>query len=242
MKRNLTYLLSSLLFIILFNIFITMKTSAVIPAITPPTGGPADGSLTPTAEPSIAEEDIKKSLIERLKKAAEQKSGEAGSILGAKAKVAVLGTLGDIVNDALTINTDDNSEGMVATDETTTYVRNNKTAKAEDMRIGEFLIAMGYKNDKDILEAKRIVAGNTPPIVTDRSVVLGTVGEIDSKNRTFELAENGNKYGVTVSKKISLDWDKLKDRDRIVIIGEKDENDDKSLSLKAYKIVDFPKE
>lgn len=226
MKRKLNYILSSILFVILFNIIITMKTNAV----------------TLTAEPTVAEEDIKKSLIERLKKAAEQKSDEVGSILGAKTKLAVLGTLADIVNDTLTIDTDDNSEGMVATDETTAFIKNNKTAKSTDMQIGEFIIAMGYKNDKNILEAKRIVAGNTPPAVPDRSVILGTVTEIDSKNRTFELTEGDNKYEVTVSKKITLDFNKLKDEDRMVIIGEKDENDGKFLSLKAYKVVDFPKE
>lgn len=234
MKCKLNYLISSISFFILFNIFVTMKTSAITPTITQkPTGGP-------TSEPSIAEEDIKKSLIERLKKAAEQKSDEVGSILGAKTKTAVVGRLADIVNSTLTISTDDGSEEMVATDDGTTFIRNNKTAKATDMQIGEFVIAMGYRNDKDILEAKRIVTGNTPPVVPDRSVILGTVGEINSKNRTFELMEGDNKYEVTVSKKISLDWNKLKDGDRMVIIGEKDKNNAKLLSLKAYKIVDFP--
>lgn len=235
MIRKLNYPILSLILFILFNIIISAKVGAVAPTIThPPAGG-----LTLTPEPTVAEEDIRKSLIERLKKAAEQKSDEVGSILGAKAKAAVLGTLIDIANDTLTIDTGDSSEGMVATDDATTYVRNSKTAKAEDMQIGEFVIAMGYKNDKDILEAKRIVAGNTPPLAPDRSVILGTIGEIDSKNRTFGLTEGSNKYEVTVAKKISLDWDKLKDGNRIVIIASKGENGNKPLLLKAYKTISF---
>lgn len=233
MKRNYINTLLSFIIVILFNIFLTADTIAVSPTITPKL------SPSPTAEPSVAEEDIRNSLIERLKKAAEQKSDEVGSILGAGTKVSVMGTLSDIATGTLTINTSDDSEGMVATNEQTAFVRNNKPVKPEEMRIGEFIIAMGYKNDRDILEARRVVVGNDPPVIPDRLVILGVIGEIDSKNRTFELMDNENKYEVTVAKKVSLDFNKLKDGGRMIIIAEKMKDDEKLLSLKVYKDVNF---
>lgn len=87
---------------------------------------------------------------------------------------AVVGTLTEITDSTLEIKTLKDELAQVATHEETTYVRIARGRRMEvdfeDLVLGDFIIAMGFRNGNDVLEAERIVTYDTSPIVRRRAV------------------------------------------------------------------------
>src|SRR3989338_9146160 len=150
-------------------------------------------TLTQAATPTISEEEVKNSLQERLKKAAQEKGEAADQVLGAKNKLAVVGKLSDVSNSTLTIRARGETNELVTTDNETTFVRNNKTVKREDIQIGDWVIVMGYRGDNgnSVVVAKRVVAKDKQTDYPKRTVVKGKVTgdrlQVKGGGKTFKI-------------------------------------------------------
>lgn len=114
----------------------------------------------------------------------------------AKAKnvaFAYIGTVTDISESTLQIKNEDEEIKQVSTDQETTFVKTIKTStvvKFQDVAIGDFIIAMGFKNGNDVLEAKRILI-SSPLEVSNRKAVFGQIVEIDKKTVTVKQTDGG---------------------------------------------------
>lgn len=195
----------------------------------------ASPTVTAAATPTISEEEVKNSLQERVKKAAQERGEKADQILGAKNKLAIVGKLSDVSNNTLTIRARDETNELVTTDNETTFVRNNKTVKREDIQIGDWVIAMGYRGDNgnSVVVAKRVVAKDKQTEYPKRTVVKGVVKSVVPNKKSFTLET----YTVTIPSKSEIKIGDIQEEKTVVIIGEPDKTDAAKLTLKAIKIL-----
>src|SRR3989338_729817 len=203
-------------------------------------------TLMVTATPTISEEEVKNSIQERLKKAAQEKGEAADQVLGAKNKLAVVGKLSDVSNNTLTIRARGETNELVTTDNETTFVRNGKAAKREDIQIGDWIIAMGYRGGKgnSVVVAKRVVAKDKPTEYPKRVSVIGKVTsdkfQVTSDKKTFKIEAAGDKtevFTVTVTAKSKIATGDIQAEKKVVLIGEPDKNDATKLTIKAIKVL-----
>jgi hypothetical protein len=201
-------------------------------------------SAQQATDSGVSEEEVIESLQERLKRAAEEKSEEAEEILSSPTKTAVVGKLTDIANETLTIETREEAEELVASNEDTTFVRGGKTVKLQDIQIDDFVIAMGYRNGNEVLEAKRVVATTKPQDRPQRTILLATVAEINIKNKTLTVTDTKpvelggtDTYTIIVPKSSDFDFDELEENTKLIITALPDKNDEFSLTLRTYKII-----
>jgi len=201
-------------------------------------------SPTPTqaATPTISEDEVKNSLQERLKKAAQEKGEKADQVLGAKNKLAVVGKLSDVSNNTLTIRAGGETNELVTTNNETAFIRNNKTVKREDIQIGDWVIAMGYRGDNgnSVVVVKRVVAKDKQTEYPKRTAVKGIIKSVQTNKKTFILNSEGAKsvsYTVNIPSKSEIKISDVQEGKTVVLIGEPDKNDDTKLTVKAMKIL-----
>lgn len=232
-----------------FAFFIIVITIYLLTHIAYATSTPTPaGKLSPTPtipitpEPTISDSDIRESLQDRLKKAAEEKSDVASQILGANQKRAAVGTLKDLTNNTLTIQLKDGGTKLAALTDKTVFIRKGKTVSQSDLVIGDYTIAMGYINGNNILEARRVVSVETPTERPARKIAIVMVTDVNTKKKSFTAtADRPAELGgpetltITVPKASDLDLSKLEANMKLVIVALTDDKTS-SLTLKAYKI------
>lgn len=198
---------------------------------------------SPTGAPTAANEQVKESLQERLKKAADEKSSEAEKILGDTERRAVVGTLKDIAQTSLTIQVKDKASQLASIGDKTVFLRNGKSAKQSDLAIGDYILAMGYPGDGNVLDARRVVALDKQPPKTEYIIAAGSVIKINTTSKTFTVetvrpAELGGPETLVVSvAKTDLDLATLEKDKRMIVIAVSGKTSDSPLVLKAYKIL-----
>jgi len=135
---------------------------------------------------------------------------------------AYVGTITDKSQNTLQLKTAKGEIKLISVDlETTTFVKvGTKTAgaKFDDVAIGDFIVAMGFKNGNDILNAKRVLI-TAAPEVPKRKILNGNITAIASKKVNFESA------GVSYELKFPKKWQgpeikELSEGDKIVVVGE----------------------
>src|SRR3989338_5772245 len=135
-------------------------------------------SASPSASPTPAKEIIE-SAQERLKRAVQEDGDKAKKILDAKQRRALIGKIKDITSSAITIQLKNGSTRMAAISDQTVIMRNGKSAKTNEMAIGDFIIAMGYGNSRDNFDAKRVIGQNAEPESRNPKILFGKVGKIN---------------------------------------------------------------
>lgn len=115
------------------------------------------------------------------------------------APVAYTGTITDISELSLNLKNSSDEIKQVSVTKETVYVNDisKKEIKFNDLAIGDFLLAMGYKNGNQVLEAKRIVVTNKP-VTPARKIHFGKVSEL--KNKVIKLAKSGENIELTFPK------------------------------------------
>ncbi|MBL7036314.1 hypothetical protein ISR94_00505 [Candidatus Microgenomates bacterium] len=104
------------------------------------------------------------------------------------------GTVTDIADSTIQIRSDDNGIQQIMVTELTSYVSD------VDLAIGDFIVAMGFKNGNEVLDTKRILI--TKPIEDNvNQAVWSTISEIEKKNVSFT-----NQQGETISLDFPKTW------------------------------------
>jgi len=153
-------------------------------------------------EPEVTQEEINQNIKDRLKKVAE----EQDSLVGVKRKQAMVGELESLANDTLTIKTKTEIK-LASISGQTEYVRNpgSKSVEVEDVAIGDFVIAMGYVNGSEVLEARRVLLYSSAPEEVGKSSAFGNISNIDDENETFTFTTPiGDEINLEISKNSSL--------------------------------------
>jgi hypothetical protein len=146
----------------------------------------------------------------------------------------ILGSITDKLETTLEVKTQKGEiEQITASDENTTFIKMDKTKKEvkyADVAIGDFVLAMGFRNGNGVLEARRILI-TTALEETTRRAVLGTISEATKTQATFEALGQEEKLTITDSKNLTLlaevegeeqeiDFTFLESGQKVVVVGE----------------------
>lgn len=184
---------------------------------------------SPTPEPTNEEEisqEIKEKVQERIEAITETKLRKA----------AYFGNISNITGSEITVNTK-KGERIVKTDEETKFIgKNNQEIKLADLKIGNFVIAMGDLDASGSFLGKRIlVLAKQPEVAPTRLAVHGKVVDISQEEKIISLKhlKQDLAYEIeitdetTITKKVGEKISKIKFEDieigdRIVAIGIKE--------------------
>lgn len=218
LKRYIKIKNSLLLFLCSFYIlFIIFSFPALAQTSTPK--ATATPKVTPTATPSAApiqDSSTSSAVRDKVRQAIEN--------LSHKPK-AVIGNLDQVSDSTLQIKLEDGKLIQVATTQDTTYSRVSKTKRTDikfnDLTIGDFTVALGFKNGNDVLEAKRVISYEAEP-ANNNKVFFATVTELFKGNFTVST-KAGETWTVetknaTTLGKVSSTKD-INPGDQIIITG-----------------------
>lgn len=147
---------------------------------------------------------------------------------------AYLGTVTDITDNTIQIKTQEGSIEQISTSKEETSVlkmgKTNKEVALTDLAIGDFIVAMGFKNGNNVLNTKRILV-TTPPSSPTRETNLLKVTKINKKdfeankinnNETFKITPNSstNIYLVSEGKEQKAKFSNLEVDHLVLITGE----------------------
>lgn len=194
-------------------------------------------------EPSPSPDD------ERIKQKVEERIEKVLSDAEERRKQALVGELKEIANSTLTIETDlGDIQTKVMTD---AAILNLEREEIElgDLEIGSKIISMGYLDDQDILEAKRVVVVEKFQIPTSEAF-FGIVTDISQeetiftiknpKDQTIYTVEMGTNVKITKSVEDEIETVKFEDIQEdghIVVVGEPEENEEKMITAKLIHII-----
>jgi len=198
-------------------------------------------SPTPSLEPETDKiQGIRDAVKEEVRKNLEEaKLGQ---------KKAYVGEIGEITDTALGLDTRIGKKQVQVATETIIIGENKGKIEFEELEIGAFVIAMGYFDENEILQAKRLVIINKPkPRV--RQVAFGQVTDIsETKVVTVENEKKEIIYSIQVAgttkitkkkegKIQQVEFDEIAEGDRVVAIGTPEENEEKIITAKIIHII-----
>lgn len=199
-------------------------------------------TISPTPPPK--DNGIKDSAQERLKKAIQEKSGQAKKILESHERRALVGSLKDLTSNTLTIQIKNGTVKIAVVGDSTAIIRKGKPVKLSDLAIGNSIIAMGYPGDNDTLDAKRVAVVDQPTPDRDLQIMAGKVNKIDVKNKIFTITVNRptelggpKEVEISVAKKTDLDVSKLSQNSAIILVAAPASSPNQPLVIKTFKIV-----
>jgi len=229
--------ISIFVILVFCSLFLVLPARAISPTLTPTT--------TPTEIPSGSIEEKIQEIRDEVKKKVREKIEETKKGM----KAAYIGEITDITDSSLTITTFKGVSSIKVATDTAIINLGNKKIALKDLEIGNFIIAMGYIADTNLLEAKRIIVINKPKIVI-REVAFGKVTDIstDEKILTVKNEKKNLLYTIEVTdktiitKKIDGKVKKVKFADvvigdRIVAIGTPSENENKIITAKLIHVI-----
>lgn len=223
-RKATTAFLSFYVFCFLFSVFLSPSALAIqeaTPSVKAATDSAADKSTVQSVRDKVRQ------TIENL----------------VRKPKAVVGNLTQVTDSTIAIKNKNGKSAMVATTVDTSYfkvVNDKKTEiKFQDLAIGDFTVALGYKNGNDILDAKRVITFDKEP-VSNRQAVYGTVQTNAKGVLTIKNPQTGETWTIQTTSKTkitTIDGGAMKDikitdineGDRVVAAGVLDDKKDKTL-------------
>jgi len=176
-----------------------------------------------TSEPNTATQEVREKVQEKVDSAR-------------NAPKFYMGTITDKLEASLEIK-DLNSEiKQVSIDlENVTFVKITKTkqeVKFSDVAIGDFIVAMGFRNGNGVLEAIRILITNEFK-ESQREILLGTASNVKKSEFIFASQKGSDSFAIKDSKDLSIisinnEGEKeaafldLVDEEKVIIFGTKE--------------------
>ncbi len=172
---------------------------------------------------STSESDIRQKVIKKVEEVL-------------KKPKAYIGIVTDISSNNLQIKSDSSEIQQISvTPGQITVIKAgkvNKEIKLTDVAIGDFIVAMGFKNGNNVLNAKRILSTSALASPTASSH-YGTVSKTDKKSLTLRTLSTGQETQIVVdkntdinelkgTKSVSLTLSDINEEDLVIVIIIKD--------------------
>jgi hypothetical protein len=159
---------------------------------------------------AVSQEDVKEKIKERLEKTVEKGLEKVKGVLTQEREnqlYAWVGPIEKIDLPQLSIKTiDDLKEAKIASSAAIFQVvsgKGKKEIKAEEIKINQFALVMGPKDENEVILGKRIIVLDETPIKSiKREVISGKVNEIDETEVT--LQKDGEEEVLIIGKKAKL--------------------------------------
>ncbi len=141
---------------------------------------------SPSATPTVNESDLGE-ITENLKKRLQDSLTPAQSPSVSTAR-AYIGIVKDVIKDTLIIEDKDGKKD-IKLDAQTNILRTpgNATIKVDNIRIDDYIIAIGYPQDTDILLGKRLIVSVDPIKPPTKNTGLGTLTKIAKSSLTLKV-------------------------------------------------------
>jgi hypothetical protein len=151
------------------------------PSATPKTtASPSPTSTTKPATPSATQDEtINKEIIDRVKKTA-----TATEILKRRAFV---GQVTHVTTESISIETPNGEVTIKTSDKTSILMMPRlQPVQLSEVEINGFVIAMGYVDGDDVMDARRVLISPTPLFPVPKKLVIGTLTSIKSTQLVLE--------------------------------------------------------
>ena len=173
------------------HLFIPLIALALI--IAPAHAASPSPSLSPSPSPANDQEvidNVKKKIIENLDKVADK-----SPISTAR---AYIGIVKDVIKDTVIIEDKDGKKDIKLTDDTTILrTPGNASIKPENIRIDDYIIAIGYPSGDETLAGKRIIVSIDPIKTPSKTSGLGTILKIGKTSITLKLGDKDQVLSIT---------------------------------------------
>lgn len=185
-------------------------------------------SLSPSPSPSDNATTINENLKKRLQESLVAEDDKSISPANTK---GYIGKIKDIIKDTVIMQDKDGNKD-IKFNENTTILRSpgNATIKPQDMRIDDYIIAIGTPIDSEVLEGKRIIVSIDPIQTTSKTTGFGTISKLSKTSLT--LLVDGSDKLVTINTKTLykspvaiIDFTDLSAGDTVIYTATKDDDD-----------------
>ncbi len=147
--------------------------------------------------------------------------------------IAYIGTITDITESTINLKNSSEEIGQVSVSDETVYANevSKKEIKFKDLAIGDFIVAMGYKNGNQVLKAKRLVV-SSPIKSPNRQFHFGKVVQI--KNKILTLSKTDGSVDLTFPRKWKgPDVDEIKEESQAIVVT----NSEGKNSIRTIQII-----
>lgn len=123
-----------------------------------------------------------------------------------KSPKALLGTVTDISENTLQIKSGSGEIEQLSVSSETSVVKTGKTpkeVKLTEVAIGDFIVAMGFKNGNGVLNTKRILI-SSPIESTNRRAIFAKVFEGGKKDIIFQIVKTEEDQKIVPDKNVSV--------------------------------------
>jgi hypothetical protein len=164
-------------------------------------------------------------------------------------KRAFFGEISKISGSVITITNPRGERQIKVSEDTKIISKGRKEIKLENLKIGNFIIAMGYLGNNNVLEAKRIVVAEKPKLPA-REVAFGKVTDISTEEKilTVKNEKKDITYTVVVTEKTIItkkgeiriervNFSAIEKGNRVVAIGTPSENETKLITAKIIHVI-----
>lgn len=154
-------------------------------------------SPSPTASSSATADEVTENLKKRLQASLEtQVETPVSSARG------YIGIVKDVIKDTLIIQDKDGKKDVKLQDDTT-ILRSpgNAIIKPENIRIDDYIIAIGYPDGDEILSGRRLIVSADPITPPAKTSNLGTISKLSKSSLTLQIGDQ-EQIIVIISKTI----------------------------------------
>jgi len=174
---------------------------------------------------------------DEVREKVQQKVKEAQNI-----PLAYMGSITDISETTLQIKDVNDEIKQVMVGDTTTYVNDVSTSKTitfEEVAIGDFILAMGYKNGNEVLQAQRIVVTSEPQ---DNSpeIYIGKFKSYEGKTATITLSSGEEKEASFGKTWKGPELSELEEGETVIVVLTKESGKLTARSIQQTSLLSTP--
>lgn len=186
---------------------------------------------SPSPSPTPSPSDTTSTINENLKKRLQESLQDGDAPQSPQNTKGYIGKIKDIIKDTIIMQDKDGNKD-IKFNANTTIIRSpgNATIKPQDMRIDDYLIAIGTPVDSEVLDAKRLIVSIDPIQNTTKTTGFGTISKLSKTSLT--LLVDGSDKSVTINTKTlykspvaTIDFTDLSAGDTVIYTAAKDDDD-----------------
>jgi hypothetical protein len=186
-------------------------------------------------------EEVRQMVAKKVKEIQENDTTNNSSVSTNTPK-AIAGTISKIENSQITINNKNNSKIITTTEDTVFVDAKKNKIKIDDLKSGQVILSMGYYNQYDGFDAKRIIVTTSDAVENNNEIVFGKIADISQTSNVLVLIPIKNKnvqYQIKTDSKTkiidqndnTLAISKLKSGQKIIAVIQPDTKTAKSFNV-----------
>jgi hypothetical protein len=159
---------------------------------------------------AVSDDDVKEKIKEKFNETVDKDLDEVEEEIKEEASsklYAWTGTVTENDGQEIKVETLEGEKKLKADSEATIFTLVDgvkQDLEAEEIEKGQYLIAMGVKEEEDLILGKRIIVLDEKPAVTKRKVVSGLVTEVDVDKDVVAIENNGETEALGFNEKTAL--------------------------------------